>query len=365
LHERATVIAGVFAMVAPTLGPTVGGWITETWSWHGLFLINLGPGLLAALAVAFMPAPDRPDWGHARSLDVPALVFLVLFLGLLEYVLKDAPARGWTKPETLALAAACLLSGVQVVRRSLRASAPLVDLGLYREPAFAAASACSFLLGAGLYGSVYLMPLFLGQVRDLGPLAIGEIMIVTGAAQLAGAPVATWLERRVDPSLLTGAGYGLFAVGTLLGATATIETGFAGMFWPQALRGFAVMLCILPTTRIALGGLPPERVEGASGLFNLMRNLGGAVALALIDTVLLERAPLHADRLAERLMAGEAEAFAELGLEPGAAFARAVPLARKAAATAAFDDAWLLLGAALVASLALLPFLRPRSRPPA
>ncbi len=203
------------------------------------------------------------------------------------------------------------------------------------------------------------MPLFLGQVRGFGPLAIGEVMLVTGAAQLVGAPLATWLERRTDPRVLTGVGYGLFAVGSLLGATATIETGFAGMFWPQVLRGFAVMLCLLPTTRLALGFLPPERVENASGLFNLMRNLGGAVALALIDTVLLARGPAHADALVARLLAGDAAAFHELGLEPGAAQAVVIPLIEKAAATAAFNDAWLLIGVALGASLLLLPWLRP------
>ncbi len=150
LHERATMIAGAFAMVAPTLGPTVGGWITETWSWHGLFLINVVPGIAAALAVSLVPAADRPDWGHARRLDVRALVFLVLFLGLFEVVLKEAPGRGWWNPEMLALAAACALSGVQVVRRCLASPVPLVDLGPFREANFAPACALSFLLGAGL-----------------------------------------------------------------------------------------------------------------------------------------------------------------------------------------------------------------------
>ncbi|MSP83346.1 MAG: DHA2 family efflux MFS transporter permease subunit [Alphaproteobacteria bacterium] len=360
LHERATMIAGAFAMIAPTLGPTVGGWITETWSWHGLFLVNLVPGAAAFAFVSLMPGVDQPDLRHARRLDARALLFLVLFLGLLEYVLKEAPTRGWRTPEMLALAAACVLSGVQFVRRCRAAAAPLVDLGVLRVANFAPTCAYSFLLGAGLYGSVYLMPLFLGHVRDLGPLAIGEIMIVTGAAQLVGAPVATYLERRVDPRMLTGVGYGLFAAGLLLGATAAPDSGFADLFWPQVLRGFAVMLCLLPTTRLALGALPVAAVENASGLFNLMRNLGGAVALALVDTIVLARSPDHAAALAGRLLAGDAAAVGLSAAElMGLSQAAIATLVERHAATAAFNDAWLFLGAATAASLALLPWLRP------
>ena len=144
------------------------------------------------------------------------------------------------------------------------------------------------------------MPVFLAFVRGHDALEIGTIMLVTGIAQLLMAPVAVALEQRVNARLLTAAGFGLFAVGLGMSAFQTPETDFAGMFWPQVVRGLAIMFCLLPPTRLALGHLDAGRVPDASGVFNLMRNLGGAIGLALIDTVIYTRAPVHgaADRRA-------------------------------------------------------------------
>jgi DHA2 family multidrug resistance protein len=198
-------------------------------------------------------------------------------------------------------------------------------------------------------------------------------MIVTGVAQLIAAPVATALERRVDARLLTGIGYAMFAAGLMLGGFATIHTGFDEMFWPQVLRGAAVMLCILPTTALALGGLPPEQVKNGSSLFNLLRNLGGAIGLALIDTVLQQRGPVHGAALIERLRAGDPAAAEAIGVpleqlatgglsDPMAQAFVVAPLVRRAAAVAAFNEAWWLIGGLVAVSLLALPLMRrPRA----
>jgi len=368
LHERATMLAGLLAMLAPTLGPALGGWITQTWSWHWLFLVNLAPGVLVTAAVAAMPAPDRPQWRALRRLDLWALLLLVAFLGLLEVLLEEAPSWGWSAPRTLLLAAACAAALALAVRRLLGRAQPLVDLRAFADRNFAAASAFSFVLGVGLFGSVYMLPLFLGHVRGHGPLGIGEIMVVTGAAQLVGAPLAVWAERRCDPRLVMAVGYALFAAGLGLGGFATVEADFEGLFWPQVLRGLAVMLCLLPATRLALGQLPPHEVENASGLFNLLRNLGGACGLALVDTVLSIRVPHHAAALADRLLAGDATAAREVGLDPAllqgaatmgaSALTMAQPLVEKAALTAAFNEAWWLAALCVALPLLLVPWLR-------
>ena len=156
-----------------------------------------------------------------------------------------------------------------------------------------------------VYGATYLLPVFLGLVRGYDALPIGEIMMVTGAAQLAAAPLATVLERRTDARLLIAAGYALLAIGWLGNGFMTFATDFWGLFWQQIARGAAVMLCLLPTTALALGGFDPARVPNASGLFNLMRNLGGAIGLAVIDTILEQRAPAHVASLVARLQAGD------------------------------------------------------------
>jgi DHA2 family multidrug resistance protein len=370
LHERATMIAGILAMLAPTLGPALGGSITETASWHWLFLINIAPGLVALAVILRMPAPDRPDSRALRDLDIAAVLLVVSFLALLEIALEEGPEEGWGSALALALVAATVATGSCAIVRCARRPRGLVDLSPFADRDFAIACGLSFALGAGLFGSVYLMPLFLGHVRDHGPLAIGGIMVVTGAAQLLAAPVATWLERRVAARALLGAGYALLAIGLVAGGFATIETDFDEMFWPQVARGAALMLCLLPATEIALGGRAGAAVENASGLFNLMRNLGGACGLALVDTVMATRAPGHAADLAARLQSGEAAAAAIVGLDPTKVAAMAgrtldavtlatiAPRIERAAATLAFNEAWGLLGALAVAALLAVPLLR-------
>src|SRR6202022_359495 len=139
------------------------------------------------------------------------------------------------------------------------------------------------------------MPVFLAFVRHHDAFAIGTIMLVTGAAQLATAPVAGAMESRFDPRLLSAAGFALFAVGLGLSALQSRVADFDEMFWPQVLRGVAIMFCLLPPTRLALGTLTAAQVPDASGLFNLMRNLGGAIGIALIDTILYGRSIGHGE----------------------------------------------------------------------
>jgi MFS transporter, DHA2 family, multidrug resistance protein len=182
------------------------------------------------------------------------------------------------------------------------------------------------------------------------------------------------LERRIDPRPLVAAGYALLALGWLGNGFMTSATDFWGLFWQQLARGAAVMLCLLPTTALALGGFDPERVPNASGLFNLMRNLGGAIGLALIDTILEQRTPMHVAALVQRLEAGDAAAARFVGL-PTERFTGVpigpvdeatknlvAPLVERAGLVAAFNDAWLWLGGGLLLALLMVPWLRASPR---
>jgi MFS transporter, DHA2 family, multidrug resistance protein len=207
-------------------------------------------------------------------------------------------------------------------------------------------------------------------VRDHNALEIGVIMLVTGVTQLIMAPIAVVLEQRVSAKLLTAVGFALFAGGLYLSALQTPQTDFDGMFWPQILRGAAIMFCLLPPTRLALGHLSALQVPDASGLFNLMRNLGGAIGLALIDTVIYTRTPTHAAEWTAQLQAGDIEAARFLGIPADllAAMPRGAPdqatqdiltpLLEKAALTSAINDAWLMIAVLTIASLAFLPLTR-------
>ena len=173
--------------------------------------------------------------------------------------------------------------------RTLKAVQPVVELTTLKVRPFSIGCALSFCLGVGLFGAVYLMPVFLAYVRQHDALQIGSIMLVTGAAQLVAAPIAGALESRLDPRWLSAFGFSLFAIGLGMSAFESRTADFDEMFWPQVLRGFAAMFCLLPPTRLALETLPHKQVPDASGLFNMMRNLGGAVGIALIDTILYGR----------------------------------------------------------------------------
>src|SRR4029077_7947585 len=151
----------------------------------------------------------------------------------------------------------------------------------------------------GMYGMTYLIPLFLAQVRGFSSLQIGLTVVVTGLAKLAMSPISPLLARKMDLRLMLSIGIGLFAVAMYLTAGLTNQTGYAELFVPQAVRGAALMLCYLPANLIALGSVPQDKLKNAAGLYNLTRDLGGAIALATIGTFMDERLHFHWNRLIE------------------------------------------------------------------
>jgi len=369
-QAMATTLAGVLAVLAPTVGPVVGGWITETYSWHWLFLINIVPGIVSATVAGLLLPKVAMRLQEARALDLASLTLMAIALTTLEIALKEAPQRGWTSGLVASLLFLSLASMSGFIKRTLGASHPLVNLSTFANRNFTIGCILSFVLGIGLFGSVYLMPVFLAFVRGLNALEIGTIMLVTGVAQLAIAPIAVVLERRFDARLLTAMGFALFATGLAMSAVQTPKTDYDEMFWPQVVRGVAIMFCLLPPTRLALGALSLDRIPDASGMFNLMRNLGGAIGLALIDTVIYGRSGLHAVDITKSLMAGDVAAARFVGIPLDMFTAQQgrpldvmgqtwlVPLIEKAALTLAINDAWMMIAVLTALVLLSLPFAR-------
>lgn len=366
----ATTIAGGLAVLAPTIGPTVGGYITDTFDWSWLFLVNILPGVIA-LAIAAMTVPrEETRLALLSRLDWIAVILLAIGLTCLEIGLKDGPSDGWTATPVLVLLTVSVLSAGGFIARSLTAVTPVARLRLFADRNFAVACGLSFLFGIGLFASVYLMPVFLGLVRGHTPLDIGLTMLVTGAAQLATAPIAVQLERKIDPRLLSLIGFIGFAIGLGMSGFQTTSTDFDEMFWPQIVRGVSIMFCLLPPTRLALGLLRAEDVPDGSALFNLMRNLGGAIGIALVDTILWQRAPHHAAALGDRVLAKDPEAADFVGIplnmvpSDGAALSPEMmsfvrPMFEKAGLVLAVNEAWLVIGGLTALGLTLLPAAYP------
>jgi MFS transporter, DHA2 family, multidrug resistance protein len=371
-HPLATTMAGIMAVLAPTIGPVVGGWITDTYSWHWLFLINVIPGVIAASATPFLLPRDKPDWRELAGLDGISLVLMAIALASLEIALKEAPQLGWLSPLCLLVLLLSAAATIFFATRTLKAAHPVVDLSTLRTRSFAIGCSLSFCLGVGLFGSVYLMPVFLAFVRRHDAFEIGTIMLVTGVSQLIAAPVAGALESRCDPRWLSALGFTLFAIGLGCSAFQDRTADFDAMFWPQVLRGVAIMFCLLPPTRLALGALTAAQVPDASGLFNLMRNLGGAIGIALIDTILYGRTGGHAEALRDRLIAGDVTAAKAIGLDvqlfthrpPGmsdaAVEAYLRPMVERAAFALSTNEAWALLAGVALLGLLLVACAGPR-----
>jgi DHA2 family multidrug resistance protein len=368
-HILATTMAGAAALLAPTLGPLLGGWLTETQSWHWIFLINILPGLIVALVVLTNLKSEAVDKAVLKRLDGLTLLLFTIFLASLQWFLNEGPRYRWQGAYIWALIVTSVIALAWGIHRALSVAHPFVHLKRFRKRGFALGCALSFVLGVGLYGSVYLLSLFLGLVRGHTPVVIGEILMVSGAAQLLTTPVAAWAETKANAKLLTLFGFGLFGAGLVANGFTTPTSDFNQLFWPQVMRGLAMMFCLLPSTRCALEHWQPDEVAEASGLFNLMRNLGGAMGIAAIDTILTERTAGHVTHLVARLQAGDPATARLVGLPvrlfhnhamgPVDPVTRALiePMVQRAALTQSCNEAWLVLGALFLAALVLVPVM--------
>jgi DHA2 family multidrug resistance protein len=370
LHHRAILIAGVVAMLAPSVGPFLGGYIAEKLTWNWLFLVNIPIAIVVgSIVIAFVNVdePDTPSW---KTIDLPGFVSLSICLASLQTLLKVAPEDHWTASRDYILMAVMLAGGYVFIRRCLGNHEPLVDFAPLRKAAFSAACAYNFVLGIGLFGSLYVLPLFLGFVRFHSPLEIGIIMTVMGVSQLVAAPFATISDRRLPPQLVVFIGFAMFGAGAIANAFQTPRTDYSDLLLPQILRGAALLFCILPITNVALESLPAGELSNASGLLNFMRNIGGAVGIGLVDTIVNVRPPAIAKHLVDQLVAGNAQTAHFVGvpvdLMKGVDVAHAdpsdiafvTPIIERAAATMAFNEAWILIGSIMIASLLMVPLLR-------
>ncbi|NMD06977.1 MAG: DHA2 family efflux MFS transporter permease subunit [Phyllobacteriaceae bacterium] len=359
----ATTTGGFLAVLAPTLGPVTGGWLTEHFSWHWLFLINVIPGIIALLVGQFSLPTGRLQTLLLARLDWLSLVAFGCSLGFLIIGLKEAPAQGWLSLVVLGLFGASALSMFVAIRRPQ----PAIMFHLLQDRALAFGCALSFILGFLLFAGVYILPVFLAFVRGHGPLAIGLITIIMGMTQILAAPVSVQLDRYFDARLLTALGFIIFGIGLAMNANLTVASDYNEVFWPQLVRGSAVALCILPPIRMALALQPMAVVSDASGLFNVVRNIGGAIGIAVMDTVMFTRGPTHADTVMTLLSDDPPAAAAILGItvdslpspDDAMSLMGIMDLIQNASLTMAINDCfWVLAGVAAL-TLPLLWALGP------
>jgi DHA2 family multidrug resistance protein len=348
-------IIGLVATLAPTIGPTVGGYLSHAFSWHWLFLVNIIPGIIVTIVTWNLIDFDKPELSLFKKFDWYGLLSMAVFLGALEYVLEEGNANDWFSDEYILMGAIASAIGALVFfYRAFTVDFPVVDLRAFSNRNFAFGSLFSFVMGIGLYGLTYLYPLYLGRIRGYDSLMIGETMFVSGLAMFLTAPVAGKLSTKLDPRFMMMIGFASFAAGTYIMSKLTADWDFYELLVPQILRGVGLMLCMVPINNIALGTLPPARVRNASGLYNLTRNLGGAVGLAIINLLLTTRQDVHYMRLREHVNWGNPEAVERMsdmaanytahGLDGAtAAIKQLVGLVQREAMIMAFSDVFMFL----------------------
>ena len=367
------VLISLILNLSSTLGPTVGGYLTDTLNWHWLFLVNLAPGIMVSITVWCLIDVDKPDYSLLRNFDITGLVFMAIFLGSLEYALEEGPRWDWLDDETIrfAVVAASIFS-VLFFWRVLTYRQPIVELRTFKDRNFALGTFYTFVIGTGLYGATYVIPLFLAEVRGFSAFQIGSTVVVTGLAQMAMTPFTAYISRKLDLRIMLAIGMGLFAVAMYLTATLTNQASFNELLVPQIVRGIALMFCYLPANLISLSTLGPDRLKNGAGLYNLTRDLGGALGLATIGTILNNRLHFHWNRLIEDVNPARpvVQHFIEhqtdrlSTLIPGDPHQAAIKLlgnlVQREALVLSFNDVILAMGGLFVVGVVLMPLVRNR-----
>ncbi len=375
----AAAVIGTIGSIAPTLGPVIGGWITDTLTWRWLFYVNLVPGFLVTAGVALLVDIDTADLKLLKGADYLGIVLMALFLGSLEYVLEEGARWNWLSDRTIrTFTTVAAIAGVLFVARSLLFHNPVVDLRALKNRNFLLGCVLSFVTGIGIFAPIFLTPLFLGYVRAFSASQTGMAIFSTGAASLLGVPCYVTLSRRMDLRWLMLFGLACFALSMWSFGFITHDWGADQLLLPQVLRGFPQVFAVAPAVLLGLGALSPERLKYASGLFNMMRNLGGAVGIAICGAVLNSRTNAHfldiastltpANEALRRFMSGSTSHLASLLGSTQAAHAAALRLlwnlAYREASTMAYADAFRAVGIVCLAATCLVPMLKRVAQAP-
>jgi DHA2 family multidrug resistance protein len=371
LQPAMTIVLGLIVTMAPTIGPVLGGFLTETYNWQLLFLINIIPGIIVCVMVWRYLDIDQPDWVLLQKIDFVGIALIAVCLGSMQFVLEEGVRKQWFEDYLIvALTIVAIVSGIAMLIWELKNPHPIIDLYAFRNINFAVGCGYSFVLGVGLYTIIYLTPIYLSSVKGLNSLQIGYYLMVVGMFQLLSAFIAGPLEKKMDLRWMLCLGFGLFALGSWLNGNLTAESGYWEFFWPQAIRGGALMLCFLPINTLTLGLLPVEEIKNASGLYNLMRNLGGAIGLAVANTQMIYLTKAHYAVLRESVTATRYQAQEMLAVltasmeqmnvpDPDlAALKQLTGLALREAEVMTFNNLFQVIAVIFAASLVVAPFLK-------
>ena len=370
-HATGFALFGLTAMFAPSIGPSIGGWLTDNWGWEWNFYLNilLGPFLLASIWCGF--APQHARWQKLREVDAWGILLLALGLGSLTTLLEDGTRNDWFgSPYIVRLAFVAGVTLPLFVWWQLRAKNPVTDLRIFARRNFALGSVINVVLGGAMYGSIFLLPLYLGNIQGYAASDIGATLIWGGLPQLFIIPFLPWFMKRFDLRKLIFFGLLTFGTSCLLNTALSPDFAHDQFRLTLLVRALGQPFIMVPLSTLSMAGIP----AAASGLFNMMRNLGGSIGIALLSALLTFRERFHSNRLGEAVsayrplvqqrLAKLAIKFATAGSDATTAARQAVVAldgsVRREATLLAFNDCFRVLGLVLIfATIAALLCRRP------
>jgi DHA2 family multidrug resistance protein len=364
----------ISATFAPAIGPTIGGYLTENWGWEYIFYVNLVPGglMLAMLWFSLERAPMQ--LGLLRNGDWPGIATMAIGLSALQTVLEEGNKDDWFgSPFIVRLSVVAAVALSLFIWIELRSPHPLLNLKLLLRRNFGFGILANFLLGVALYGSVYILPVYLARLQGYNSEQIGMVLAWTGLPQLLLIPLVPRLMKRFDARIVIALGFALFAASNFMNISMTADTAADQLLWPNVVRAVGQALVLTPLSAVATAGIEQENAGSASALFNMMRNLGGAIGIAVLQTFLTKREQFHSNILGQSVTLFDEMTRARIDhllhyflahgvTDPALAWHKAVIAighrVQQQAFTMAFADTFYLLGVALLVALAATLMLR-------
>ncbi|HET9408287.1 MAG TPA: DHA2 family efflux MFS transporter permease subunit [Candidatus Sulfotelmatobacter sp.] len=316
-HKRGMAMA-VFALgvvVAPVLGPTLGGWLTDTYSWRWAFYINIPVGIFAVLMISrYVEDPPYIKDAKPGRLDAIGLGLLAVWLGALQIILDKGQEDDWFGAAWIRWAAAVLvICFFAFLIREFRHRNPLVQLRVFRNRNFALGCLLIGLFGASIYGLVTLLPLFYQELMGYTALAAGWAVSPRGVGAIIAMPMIGYLTAKIDNRWLIAFGFGMFAVASLWFGEVNLSIGQWTFLWAIVISGFGSGCVFVPLSTTAMAGLRNEEIGNASGLYNLLRNIGGSIGISVVNTIVARHEQVHRSEMAQWLNPGRVNVRGAVG----------------------------------------------------
>jgi len=362
-------IYGVGVMVGPTIGPTLGGWITDNYSWPWIFYINLPIGIVATILTLLFVHDSKYTRRKGATVDVIGIGFLAIGLGCMQMVLEKGNREGWLESPLICwLILLTVVGTVMFIIWELRVEHPAVNLRVLKNRNLAAGSLFGAIVGFGLYGGVFILPVFLQNLRQYTAQQSGFAMLPGAIATAVVMPIIGRMVMKISPRVLVACGAVGFIISMIMLRTLTMDTGTDDIFWPLVLRGASMGFLFVPLTLATLAGLRGRDIAEGTGLFTLFRQLGGSAGIAFLSTFLDHREAYHRSLLVEHISQYKSVAFQRInmyqyyfmskGYAQATAHKQSLSLIdltiQGQSAILAFEDAFILIGLCFVVAMPLL-----------